>query len=345
MAIDKALYQLPQGLEAISAEPIEIEIEDPESVTIGVDGLPLMVIEAIEEEASFDENLADYIDPGSLAQIVGDLIGDVEADISSRKEWMQTYVDGLELLGMKIEIRAEPWEGACGVYHPLLSEALVKFQAETVMETLPAAGPVKTQVVGKETPEKMDSADRVQQDMNYQITDVMVEYRPEHERMIWGLGLSGNAFKKVYFDPQLNRQVSIFVPAEDLIVPYGASNLETADRVTHVMRKTENELRHLQIKGFYRDIDLGDPVNTFDEVEKKIAEKMGFQATTDDRYKLMEIQVNLDLPGYEDLDEDGEPTGIALPYIVFISVCGLLSKNCLGHNAICITSVTLSSII
>jgi hypothetical protein len=186
------------------------------------------------------------------------------------------------------------------------------------METLPAAGPVKTQIIGKETPEKMDSADRVQQDMNYQITDVMVEYRPEHERMIWGLGLSGNAFKKVYFDPNLNRQVSIFVPAEDLIVPYGASNLETADRVTHVMRKTENELRRLQVAGFYRDVDLGDPVNAFDEVEKKIAEKMGFQATTDDRYKLLEIQVNLDLPGYEDVDEDGEPTGIALPYIVTV---------------------------
>ena len=317
MAMEKSLYELPQGLEAISqAEPaLEIEIEDPESVTIGMDGEPILEIE--EEEDKFDENLADLIDPRELAQICGDLIGDVDADISSRKEWMQTYVDGLELLGMKIEIRAEPWEGACGVYHPLLSEALVKFQAETVMETLPAAGPVKTQIIGKETPEKMASADRVQQDMNYQITDVMVEYRPEHERMIWGLGLSGNAFKKVYFDPNLNRQVSIFVPAEDLIVPYGASNLETADRVTHVMRKTENELRRLQVAGFYRDVELGDPVNAFDEVEKKIAEKMGFQATTDDRYKLLEIQVNLDLPGYEDEDEDG-PTGIALPYIVTV---------------------------
>ncbi len=322
MAIDKALYEAPLGLEAIAAaqdQPeIEIEIEDPEAVNIGIDGIPILSIVEDEEEDDFNKNLAEDIDAGTLAEICNDLVGDVEADISSRKEWMQTYVDGLELLGMKIEIRSEPWEGACGVYHPLLSEALVKFQAETVMETLPAAGPVKTVVVGKETPEKMDSADRVQKDMNYQITDVMVEYRPEHERMIWGLGLSGNAFKKVYFDPNLNRQVSIFVPAEDLIVPYGASNLETADRVTHVMRKTENELRRLQVAGFYRDVDLGAPVNTFDDVEKKIAEKMGFQATTDDRYKLMEIQVNLDLPGYEDLDEDGEPTGIALPYIVTV---------------------------
>jgi hypothetical protein len=231
---------------------------------------------------------------------------------------MQTYTDGIELLGMKIEIRSEPWEGACGVYHPLLSEALVKFQAETVMETLPPAGPVKTVIVGKETPEILASADRVQKDMNYQITEKMPEYRPEHERMCWGLGLSGNAFKKVYFDPSLNRQVALFVPAEDLIVPYGASDLQSAERVTHVMRKTENELRKLQVAGFYRDVDLGEPSAAFDEVEKKIAEKMGFQATSDDRYKLLEIQVNLDIEGFEDEDEDGEPTGIALPYIVTV---------------------------
>ena len=320
MAIEKSLYELPQGLEAAAAmqEPIEIEIEDPESVKIGIDGLEIEIEPREETSEDFDANLAEYLDKGQLAEICGDLIGDVEADISSRKEWMQTYTDGIELLGMKIEIRSEPWEGACGVFHPLLSEALVKFQAETVMETLPPAGPVKTQVIGRETPEKMAASDRVQKDMNYQITDVMVEYRPEHERMVWGLGLSGNAFKKVYFDPNLNRQVSIFVPAEDLIVPYGASDLQTADRVTHVMRKTENELKKLQVAGFYRDVDLGDPVNTFDDVEKKIAEKMGFQATTDNRYKLLEIQVNLDIAGFEDKDKDGKPTGIALPYIVTV---------------------------
>ena len=229
---------------------------------------------------------------------------------------MQTYVDGLELLGMKLEERTEPWEGACGVYHPLLSEALVKFQAETIMETFPAAGPVRVEVIGKETPEKKDSANRVQQDMNHQLTDVMVEYRPEHERMIWGLGLSGNAFKKVYYDPGLGRQVSMFIPAEDIVVPYGASNLETSPRVTHVMRKTENDIRRLQVAGFYRDIELGEPSNSLDEVEKKIAEKTGFSATSDDRYKLLEMHVDLDLEGYEDEDEDGEPTGIALPYVV-----------------------------
>ena len=317
MSFDKGLYQLPQGLAAINdQEPeIEIEIEDPESVNIAIDGLE---IEIREEEDEFDKNLAEDIGSQVLASLANDLISDVDSDISSRKDWIQTYVDGLELLGMKIEERTDPWEGACGVYHPLLSEALVKFQAETVMETLPASGPVKTVIIGKETPEKVDAAKRVQADMNYQITDVMPEYRPEHERMVWGLGLSGNAFKKVYYDPHMERQVSIYVPAEDIIVPYGASNLETAERVTHVMRKTGNELRRLQVAGFYRDVDLGDPVLTMDEVEKKIAEKMGFRASTDDRFKLLEMHVDLDLPGYEDEDDDGEPTGIALPYVVTI---------------------------
>jgi hypothetical protein len=320
MAIDKALYELPQGLEAASAamDPIEIEIEDPESVKIGIDGLEIEIEPEEEGPDDFDANLAEYLDEGYLTTICNDLLGDVEGDVGSRKEWMQTYTDGIELLGMKIEIRSEPWEGACGVYHPLLSEALVKFQAETVMETLPPAGPVKTIIVGKETPEILASADRVQKDMNYQITEKMPEYRPEHERMCWGLGLSGNAFKKVYFDPALNRQVALFVPAEDLIVPYGASDLQTAERVTHVMRKTENELRKLQVAGFYRDVELGEPSTAFDEVEKKIAEKMGFQATSDDRYKLLEIQVNLDIEGFEDKDEDDEVTGIALPYIVTV---------------------------
>ena len=249
--------------------------------------------------------------------MVGDLIADYDDDVSSRRDWMQTYVDGLELLGMKIEERTDPWAGACGVYHPLLSEALVKFQAETIMEIMPASGPVKTEIIGKDTPEKRDAAVRVQADMNHQITDVMTEYRPETERMLWGLGLCGNAFKKVYYDPSLERQVSIFIPAEDVVVPYGASNLETAERVTHVMRKTENEVRKLQVAGFYLDVDLGEPNNTMDEVEKKIAEKQGFRATSDDRYKLLEMHVNLDLEGYEHEDKDG-PTGIALPYVVTI---------------------------
>jgi hypothetical protein len=322
MAIEKSLSQAPLGLGALpmmeEGPELEIEIEDPESVEIGIDGMPVLRIE--EEEPSdkdFDANLAEYMGEDQLQMLASELVGDFDDDISSRKDWMQTYVDGIQLLGMKIEERSEPWEGACGVYHPLLSEALVKFQAETIMETFPAAGPVKTQLVGKETQEKKDAAERVADDMNYQLTDVMQEFRPEHERMLWGLGLSGNAFKKVYYDPSIGRQVSMFVPAEDLVVPYGATDLASSPRVTHVMRKTPNELRKLQVAGFYRDIDMPDPVDSFDEVEKKIAEKMGFKASTDDRYKILEMQVDLDLPGYED-EEDGEPTGIALPYIVTI---------------------------
>ena len=316
--IEKSLYQAPVGIDSIPTEPdIEIEIEDPESVKIGIDGMEIEIEPAEPSDKDFDANLAEYMSEGDLTEIAGDLLGDFEDDISARKDWIQTYVDGLELLGMKIEERTEPWEGACGVYHPLLSEALVKFQAETIMETFPAAGPVKTLIIGKETPEKKDAAQRVQDDMNYQLTDVMTEYRPEHERMIWGLGLSGNAFKKVYFDPALDRQVSMFIPAEDIVVPYGASSLEQSPRVTHVMRKTENEVKRLQFAGFYRDVDLEEPSGALDEVEKKIAEKMGFRATTDDRYKLLEMHVDLDLPGYED-EEDGEKTGIALPYVVTI---------------------------
>jgi hypothetical protein len=315
MAIDKALYQAPQGLDALAELPkIEIEME-PE---IEITELEIAIgPEKLEGGDEFDSNLAEFLDEGALEELASELTSDFDDDIGSRKDWMQTYVDGLELLGMKIEERTEPWEGACGVYHPLLSEALVKFQAETMMSSFPAAGPVKTQIIGKETPEKKASAVRVQEDMNYQLTDVMTEFRPEHERMLWGLGLSGNAFKKVYYDPHIERQISLFVPAEDLVVPYGASNLETAERVTHVMRKTENELRRLQVAGFYRDIDLGEPENVLDEVEKKIAEKMGFRATTDSRYKLLEMSVDLDLPGFEH-EEDGEPTGIKLPYIVTI---------------------------
>ena len=322
MAIDKALSQAPLGLGALpmmeEGPELEIEIEDPESVEIGIDGQPILRIEEAEpSDKDFDANLAEYMSENELQSLASDLIGDFDEDVGSRKDWMQTYVDGIQLLGMKIEERTEPWEGACGVYHPLLSEALVRFQSETIMETFPAAGPVKTTIVGKETQSKKDAAERVRDDMNYQLTDVMHEFRPEHERMLWGLGLSGNAFKKVYYDPSIGRQVSMFVPAEDLVVPYGATDLASSPRVTHVMRKTPNEVKKLQYAGFWRDIELPEPVDSFDDVEKKIAEKMGFRATTDDRYKILEIQVDLDLPGYED-EEDGEKTGIALPYIVTV---------------------------
>jgi chaperonin GroES len=317
--VDKGLYAAPIGVEEVAEneEAIEIEIEDPESVTIGIGDTEIVIDPDAMEDDEFNANLAEELDDKYLAELSSDLLEDFTNDVNSRKDWLETYVDGLELLGLKIEERSEPWEGACAVYHPLLSEALVKFQAETMMETFPAAGPVKTSIIGKETPECMEAAARVQENMNYQLMDKMPEYRPEHERMLWGLGLAGNAFKKVYYDPALERQVSIFVPAEDMVVPYGASNLETAERVTHVMRKTEQELHTLQHLGFYRDIELGEPSYDLDEVEKKIAEQMGFDATNDDRYKILEMNVNLDLEGYEDEDKDGK-TGIALPYIVTI---------------------------
>jgi hypothetical protein len=320
MAIDKALNPAPLGLTGIDAlndEPaIEIEIEDPESVTIGMGGMEIEIDPDAEDDDDFAKNLVDMLDEGQLTELAGELVEEYDEDISSRRDWVQTYVDGLELLGLKVEDRTEPWPGACGVYHPLLSEALVKFQAETMMETFPAQGPVKTQIIGKETKEKTEAAIRVKDDMNYQLTERMVEYRPEHERMLWGLGLAGNAFKKIYYDPSLRRQTAMFVPAEDLVVPYGASSLETSPRVTHVMRKTPNEVKKLQAAGFYCEADLGDPTDTFDEVEKKIAEKMGFRADSDDRYKLLEMHVELcleDDPYRGDVGDD-----IALPYIVTI---------------------------
>jgi hypothetical protein len=315
MAIEKGLYQAPMGMDdepTMQDAALSIEIENPDSVTLDDGSMEITIQPGKEVDDEFNANLAEDMDEGQLTELSGDLIGEYDADVNSRKDWLTTYVDGLELLGLKVEDRTEPWPGACNVYHPLMTEALVKFQAETMMETFPAAGPVKTQIVGKQTKDKEEAAERVKEDMNYQLTDCMPEYRPEHERMLWGLGLAGNAFKKVYYDPSLERQVSMYVPAEDIVVPYGASSLEMAERVTHVMRKTKNELRKLMVAGFYKDVDLGEPFLDVDEAEKKIAEKMGFNPSEDDRYKILEMHVNLDL---ENGDSDD---GIALPYIVTI---------------------------
>lgn len=320
MAIDKSLYEAPVGLEALaSQEPaIEIQIEDPEAVRIGMDGALIEFEKESPRPDKFDANLAEYMDEGELAGIAGELIAAYDQDLNSRKDWLDTYVKGLKILGIRYEERTEPWAGACGVFHPLLMESAVKFQSETIIETFPAMGPVKTKIIGKETPEKKASAVRVADDMNYQLTEVMKEYRPEHERMLLSLALSGNAFKKVYFDPSLNRQTAVYIAAEDIVVPYGAPNLESADRVTHRMRKTENELNKLQYAGFYRDIDLGKPVRTMDDVEKQKAEDQGFSATMDDRFLLLEMHVNYALPGFPDVDEDNNETGLALPYVITI---------------------------
>jgi hypothetical protein len=319
MAIEKGLYAAPMGLESLEAEPaLEIEIVDPEEVRIGVDGMVIEMAKAEPRAEDFDANLAEFIDENELQSLAMELLGNYEQDISSRKDWLDTYVKGLKILGIRYEERTEPWPGACGVFHPLLMESAVKFQSETIMETFPAMGPVKTKIIGKETQEKRESAIRVSDDMNYQLTEVMKEYRPEHERMLLSLALSGNAFKKVYFDPSLGRQTAVYIPAEDIVVPYGAANLETADRVTHRMRKTKNELRKLQYAGFYRDVDLGEPMRVMDEVEKQKAEDQGFSASMDDRFQLLEMHVNLDLPGYPDVDKDNNETGIALPYVITI---------------------------
>ena len=318
--IDKGLYQAPEGLEALAADQpeIEIEIEDPESVTIGMDGLEIEIEPGQEFSDDFNANIADEVGDSTLATLASELVGLFDDDINSRKDWVDTYVEGIELLGLKVEDRTEPWPGACSVYHPLLAEAVVKFQAETMVETFPATGPVKTRIIGKQTPEKEEAAVRVREDMNYQLTEKMPEYRPEHERMLWGLGLSGNAFKKVYYDPSIRRQKSVYVTAEDIVMPYGAESLETSPRVTHVMRKTENEIKKLQVAGFYRDVELGEPRSVIDEIEKKIAEKLGFNASMDDRYRVLEMHVDLDLEEYGYTDGYADNEGIALPYVVTI---------------------------
>jgi len=317
MSIDKSIGQAPSGLASLTddAEPLTIEIVDPEEVNIHAGPLD---IHMGHSEPAFDANIAEEMPESSLASLAYDLMADVTEDMNGRKDWLEIYIKGLKLLGLKYEDRSEPWPGASGVYHPLLMEAAVKFQSDLIMETFPSAGPVRTKIIGKETPDKKQSAARVQEDMNYELTEVMQEYRPEHERLLLATALSGNAFKKVYFDPALDRQVAPFIPAEDIIVPYGAPNLQASERITHRMRKTKNELRRLMVAGFYRDVDLGDPVQVLDEIEKQKATEQGFTASIDNRYQLFEMHVDLDLEGYEDTDKHGEPTGIKLPYVVTV---------------------------
>jgi hypothetical protein len=317
--MDKGLYAAPLGIEEDMAPPLEIEIEDPEAVRIGMGDIEIeLTPDAEGTDEEFNANLADFMDDSVLGTLGKELIDNFDKDINDRKDWIRTYVEGLKLLGLKYEERTEPWAGACGVFHPMLTESVVRFQSEGIMETFPAAGPVKTQILGEDTPAKEEASTRVREDMNYQLTEVMLEYRPEHEKLLWNLPIAGSAFKKVYFDPSLGRQVAMFIPAEDIVVPYGASNLERAERVTHVMRKTENEVLKLQEAGFYCDVDLGEPSSELDDIEKQKAEEMGMSAVQDERFRILEMHVDLDLEGYEHEDEDGEKTGIALPYVVTV---------------------------
>jgi hypothetical protein len=318
MAMDKGLYAAPLGMMEEAGPPIEIEIEDPEEVRIGIGDLEIDLNPQKKNSEDFDINLAEEMDASDLDRLGGELVEEFGKDIMDRKEWMQTYVEGLKLLGLKYEDRTEPWNGACGVFHPMLTESVVRFQSEGITETFPAMGPVKTVIIGKDTPEVEEAAARVRDDMNYQLTEVMSEYRPEHEKLLWNLPIAGSAFKKVYYDPSLGRQVAVFIPAEDIVVPYGASSIERSERVTHVMRKTENEVTKLMEAGFYMDINLGEPSNELDDIEKQKAEEMGMSAIQDDRYRILEMHVNLDLPGYEHKNKKGKPTGIALPYVVTV---------------------------
>jgi len=315
MSIEKSLYQAPVGLSALAEEPdLEIEIEDPESVTIR-SGETEIEIEPGEVDNEFNENLADVLDESDVLSLASDLSGDIENDLSSRKDWEKMYKDGITLLGLKFEERTEPWNGACGVFHPMITEAVVRFQSETIMETFPAKGPVRTNIVGKETPEKKEAASRIEEDMNWQLTEKMPEFRLEHEKMLWNLPSAGSAFKKVYYDPSLERQVSIFVPAEDVILPYGTSDLKTSYRITHRMRKSKNDLVKLMHAGFYREVELGEPAKYLSDIQDKKDKETGFSASYDDRFELYEVHADLDLPGFEDADDEG-PTGIALPYVV-----------------------------
>jgi len=323
MAIERSVYQAPEGLEdeMMEGSEMEITIVDPEMVTLddGSVEITLMPESGLEDTmgAPFDANLAEYLEDRELSILSNDLLGYVSADTNSRKEWADTFVKGLEVLGFKYEERTEPWDDACGVYSTVLSEAAIRFQAEAMSETFPASGPVKTKILGEVTREKEEAAERVRADMNYELTEVMVEYRPEHERLLYSLGLAGSAFKKVYYDPNLGRQVAVYIPAEDVIVPYGASNIETAERVTHVMRKTKNELTKLQAAGFYRDVELGEPQSFFTDIEEKKAEEGGFSLTSDDRYCICEVHADLIIDGVDE-EEGDETMQIAKPYVVTI---------------------------
>lgn len=320
MAIEKGLYSAPLGLddsisdmEEMEVPDLEIEIVDPEAVTLSDGGMEITLIPGTEADfTEFGMNLAEVLDESHLNELSDELMGQVQSDTDSRKDWADTFVKGLDVLGFKYEERTDPWEGACGVYSTVLAEAAIRFQAETMSETFPAAGPVKTKILGEETKDKEEAAARVKADMNYELTERMVEYRPEHERMLYSLGLAGSAFKKVYFDPNLGRQAAIYISAEDVIVPYGASNIESAERVTHIMRKTKNDLKKLQAAGFYRDVELGDPEAFHTDIEEKKAEEGGYSLSNDDRYAVYEIHADLLIEGVDDDDD------IARPYVVTI---------------------------
>jgi len=310
MAIDKSLYSAPQGINIamLDMEPVELEVS---VATENEDGSVDIALEPEKNTADdFNANLAEFMEESELQSIVSDIMGMVDSDINSRKDWVDMYVKGLDVLGLRYDEVTEPWDGACGVFSTLLTEAAIRFQSEAITETFPAAGPVKSKIVGQWSKPLEEAAARVQADMNYQLTDKMPEYRSEHERALWALSLAGSSFKKVYYDPTVERQVSMYVPAEDVILPYGVTHLQRTDRLTHIMRKTKNDIKRLQVSGFYRDIDLGEPSSTQNDIEKAKAQKEGYDPVEDNRYQIYEVHIEYDMPGYEE--------ELPLPYVITI---------------------------
>ena len=320
MAIERTTPATP--IEGELEAGIEVDITAANGAEMTEDGGMIIDFDpdAIDPSGDFFANLADEMSEDALKKLGTELIGQYQGDRDSRNEWEETYIKGLDQLGLKIEDRTLPWPGACGVFHPMLTEAVVRFQSQAITEIFPASGPVNTKILGLATPEKEQQSKRVQDYMNYLLTDKMSEYRTETEKLLFSLPLAGSAFRKVYFDPNMDRPCAIFVPAEDFIVSYGATDLQMAERATHIMKKNANDVRKLQVSGFYRDIDLPDPSPDPDDIRKKYDELTGDSSTYDfdNRYTLLEMMVNLDLEGFEDTDESGEPTGIALPYVVTI---------------------------
>ena len=320
MAVERQIEPSDLDIEGTGAEEIEVEIVNPEAVSIDTgDGGVIIDFEGtISDEimgGNHDENLAEVIEDGVLESMASELVGDFESDRESRRDWARAYVKGLDLLGMKIEDRSQPWQGASGVFHPVLTEAVVRFQAQAMGELFPASGPCRTKIMGKMTPEKLDQADRIQTEMNYLLTEEMTEYRDETEQMLFKLPLAGSAFKKVYYDPIMERPASMFVPAEDFVASYGASDLMTCPRYTHIMKKTSNEILELQVAGFYKDVDLPDPEPDFSDIQEKYDELDGESAVIedDDRHTILEMHVTMNMP-----EEFDDPDGIARPYIVTI---------------------------
>ena len=320
MAVEKQMEPSDLDIEGTDAQEIEVEIVNPDAVSIGTDdgGMIIDFEGSLTEELvgpEHDANLADFIDEAVLQSMASELVEDFESDRESRRDWARAYVKGLDLLGMKIEERSQPWQGASGVFHPVLTEAVVRFQAQAMGELFPASGPVRTKIMGKLTPEKTDQADRIQTEMNYLLTEEMTEYRDETEQMLFKLPLAGSAFKKVYYDPLEDRPVAMFVPAEDFVASYGASDLASCPRYTHIMKKTSNEILELQVAGFYRDVDLPDPEPDFSDIQEKYDELDGEHAVIedDDRHTILEVHVVMNMP-----EEFDDPDGIARPYVITI---------------------------